>query len=257
MRKTSVQSVQPKSLSGDAQIQEAPMQFFIGTSGYSYKEWKGSFYPAKLPAKDMLSFYAQHFSTVEMNNTQYKMPTAAGVEAWAAQVPADFRFILKAPQTITHFKRLLNVDEAAATFLSAAAALDQRIGPLLFQLPANFKKDLPRLAAFLELLRGGPRVVMEFRHDSWFDEEVHACLRDHRCALCLNDAEEVPAEIVHTADIGYLRLRRNEYSPADLAGWHSRIRKQNWSEAYVLFRHEDTGAGPAFAGQLRDLAATA
>ncbi len=233
------------------------MQFFVGTSGYSYKEWKGSFYPPKLPAKDMLAFYARHFSTVEMNNTQYKMPTVAGVEAWAAQVPPDFRFILKAPQSITHFKRLVNASDAVATFVSAAAALGERLGPLLFQLPPNFKKDLPRLEAFLDVLHGSARAVMEFRHESWFTDDMYDCLRTHQCALCVSDAEDLPAaELINTAGWGYVRLRRNDYTPESLTAWLDRIRAQQWNEGYILFRHEDTGAGPAFASQLLEHIAT-
>jgi uncharacterized protein YecE (DUF72 family) len=230
------------------------MNFHVGTSGYSYKEWKGSFYPAKLPAKEMLSFYAQHFSTVEMNNTHYKMPTVEGVEAWTAQVPADFRFIMKAPQSITHFKRLRNVDADVTTFLTAAAALGKRRGPLLFQLPPNFKQDLPRLEGFLNLLADVPQVVMEFRHESWFNDETYALLRAHHCALCVNDAEDVPtAELIATAKFGYLRLRREDYAPSNLAAWLKQVRAQKWTDAYILFRHEDTAAGPAFAKQLLEL----
>jgi uncharacterized protein YecE (DUF72 family) len=234
------------------------MQLFIGTSGYSYKEWRGSFYPPKLPAKDMLGFYAQHFNVVEMNNTHYKMPTVEGVEAWAVQTPPGFRFVLKAPQTITHFKRLRNVEAEVGAFVAAADALGRRRGPLLFQLPPNFKQDLPRLEAFLDLLRDGPRVVMEFRHESWFADDVYDCLRTYKCALCVNDAEDAPAaDLVSTTDFGYLRLRRTTYTAADLGEWLGRTRAQKWDDAYILFRHEDTGAGPAFAKQLLELAATA
>ena len=232
------------------------MQFYVGTSGYSYKEWKGSFYPPKLPAKDMLGFYAQHFSTVEINNTHYKMPTVEAVEAWAAQVPGNFHFVLKAPQTITHFKRFKDVDESVKTFVRAAKALNHRLGPLLFQLPPNFKKDLPRLETFLGLLDDGPRVVLEFRHESWFGEDVYECLRTHSCALCVADAEDLPpAELINTAGWGYVRLRRTDYTTESLRAWLNRVRAQQWSEVYILFRHEDTGAGPAFASQLLDLIA--
>ena len=224
------------------------MKIHVGTSGYSYPEWKGSFYPEKFPTKKMLGFYAEHFPTVEMNNTHYKMPTVEGVEGWAAQVPATFRFILKAPQAITHFKRLKNVDDDVAAFVTAAAALKKRRGPLLFQLPPNFKQDLPRLEAFLDLLEDVPQVVMEFRHESWFDATTYELLRARNCALCVNDTEEQPAaEIVPTAKFGYLRLRRGDYTSRTLAAWLQKIREQKWTDAYVLFRHEDTGAGPAFA----------
>jgi uncharacterized protein YecE (DUF72 family) len=235
------------------------MQFFVGTSGYSYKEWKGSFYPAKLPANEMLGFYAQHFSAVEMNNTFYKMPTVEGVAAWASQAPANFRFILKAPQTITHRKRLKNVEGDVAAFVRAAMALNDRLGPLLFQLPPNFKKDIPRLTDFLDLLREHDQrlhAAMEFRHESWFDDETYGCLRANRCALCVADAEDLPeVDLVDTADWGYLRLRREDYTPATLGEWLQRVRAQKWREAYILFRHEDTGAGPAFAKVLLELIA--
>jgi uncharacterized protein YecE (DUF72 family) len=234
------------------------MQFFIGTSGYSNKEWKGSLYPAKLAAKDMLGYYAQHFSTVEMNNTVYKMPTIDGVQAWAAQVPEEFRFILKAPQTITHRKRLTNCDGDVAAFVAAATALGERMGPLLFQLPPNFKKDVPRLAELLAMLSAVQRVTLEFRHESWLDDETYACLRDHGAALCVADAEDLPtAELIDTARWGYVRLRREDYTEQSLAAWLDRFRSQSWSEAYVLFRHEDTGAGPAFAKTLLSLAVAA
>lgn len=231
------------------------MKIHVGTSGYSYPEWKGSFYPEKFLAKKMLGFYAEHFPTVEMNNTHYKMPTVEGVEGWAAQVPATFRFILKAPQTITHFKRLKNVDDEVAAFVTAAAALKKRRGPLLFQLPPNFKQDLPRLEAFLDLLKGVPQVVMEFRHESWFDEATYELLRARNCALCVNDTEELPAaEIVPTATFGYLRLRRGDYTLPALGAWLRKIAvEQEWTEAYVLFRHEETASGPAFAKTLLEM----
>jgi uncharacterized protein YecE (DUF72 family) len=230
------------------------MQFFVGTSGYSYKEWKGTFYPAKLPAKDMLPFYAQHFSTVEINNTFYRMPKIEVVEAWGAQVPDDFRFILKAPQTITHRKRLKDVDESVAMFIRAASALKKKLGPLLFQLPPNMKKDLPRLEGLLALLSDGTRAALEFRHESWFDDDVYDALRAHSCALCVADADDLPAvDLVKTADWGYLRLRRENYTLAGLSQWLERVRGQGWAEAHIVFKHEDAGVGPAFAKQLLEL----
>ncbi len=230
------------------------MRYFIGTSGYSYQEWKGSFYPAKIAAKEMLGFYAQHFFTVEMNNTFYKMPTVEGVQAWAAQVPETFRFILKAPRIITHTKRLRNVDAEAATFIRAAAALKDRLGPLLFQLPPNSKKDVPRLESFLDLFGDGLRIALEFRHESWFSDDVYDLLRRRACALCAADADDLPvAELVNTAGWGYLRLRREDYTPASLSAWLERVRAQEWAEVYILFRHEDAALGPAFAHQLLEL----
>jgi uncharacterized protein YecE (DUF72 family) len=230
------------------------MQFFVGTSGYSYKEWKGNFYPEKLPAKEMLGYYAQRFSTVEMNNTFYRMPSVAVVESWAEQTPESFRFVLKAPQTITHRKRLKNVEEDVAFFLSTAAALGERRGPLLFQLPPNMKKDLPRLEAFLGLLQGRADVAFEFRHESWLDAEIIELLRSHQCVLCVADADDLPdAELVHAADWGYVRLRREGYTDEALLVWIKRIRSQQWNEAYVFFRHEDTAAGVKLATRFLEL----
>jgi len=210
--------------------------------------------PPKLPAKQMLHFYGEHFRTVESNYTFKRLPTASVVAAWLSAVPADFQFALKAPELITHRKRLKNVGDALTKFLDVAGKFKKCLGPLLFQLPPNFKKDLPRLAAFLELFRDGPRIAFEFRHESWFDDEVYDSLRDRSCALCVADAEDLPAaDLVDTAGWGYLRLRREDYTPASLADWLHRIRAQKWSEVYVLFRHEDSGAGPAYAKQLQNL----
>jgi uncharacterized protein YecE (DUF72 family) len=231
------------------------MQFFVGTSGYSYKEWKGNFYPEKLPQKQMLNYYAERFSTVEINNTFYRMPKASVLESWAQQVPDGFRFVLKAPQKITHFKRLKDVEEETDYFLSAAAALKERKGPLLFQLPPNMKKDLPRLEAFLDLIDDQTRVAFEFRHETWFDDEVFACLRANSCALCLADTDDAPSpNLVPTADWGYLRLRREAYTDAELSKWIERLGSQAWHEAYVFFKHEDAGAGPKFAAKFLSLA---
>lgn len=230
------------------------MQFFVGTSGYSYKEWKGNFYPEKLPAKEMLGYYAQQFSTVEMNNTFYRMPSAAAVASWAEQTPASFRFVLKAPQTITHRKRLKNVEEDVDFFLIAAAALGERRGPLLFQLPPNMKRDLPRLEAFLGLLEGRAKVAFEFRHESWLEADTIDLLRAHQGVLCVADADELPgADLLHTADWGYVRLRREGYTDEALLAWIKSIRSQEWKEAYVFFRHEDTAAGVKLATRFLEL----
>ena len=227
----------------------------VGTSGYSYKEWKGSFYPQDLPAAQMLDYYAGRFGAVEINNTFYRMPKASVLEEWSAQVPEGFRFTLKAPQSITHFKRLKDAGESVAYFLGQAGALGQRLGPLLFGLPPNFKKDLPRLRGFLELVPKHVRVAFEFRHDSWFDDEVFGALRQRQAALCIAEAEEganVPQ--VATADWGYLRLRLPEYTDADLKRWLKWVRQQAWGDAFLFFKHEDEARGPAFAARLLDLA---
>src|SRR5262245_13766148 len=200
------------------------MNYYVGTSGYSYPEWKGSFYPAKLPAKQMLGFYAARFPTVEINNTFYRPPTASVLEAWAAQVPTDFRFALKAPQQITHIHKLADVGELVSSFLEAAGILRERLGPLLFQLPPHFQKDAARLRSFLALLPPGCRAALEFRHPSWFDDEVFGLLRDHRAGLCIADAAaDLAVPFVATTDWGYLRLRRPDYDDAALRAWAKRM----------------------------------
>jgi uncharacterized protein YecE (DUF72 family) len=228
----------------------------VGTSGYSYKPWKGKFYPTDLPDRRMLSYYGEHFGTVEINKTFYGLPTAAAVRGWAAEVGGEFRFALKAPQQITHRQRLRDAGETVARFFEVARSLGKRLGPLLFQLPPNFPKDLARLRAFLKLLsRRRRQIAFEFRHASWFDDEVFALLRDRRVALCIADDEndlEVP--FVATTDWGYLRLRRPDYTDAELAAWVKRMRKQDWRDAFVFFKHEDRANGPRLARRFLDLA---
>jgi uncharacterized protein YecE (DUF72 family) len=231
------------------------MNLYVGTSGYSYKEWKGTFYPRDLPARQMLRYYGEHFRTVEINNTFYRLPAAAALEAWAGEVPAGFRFVLKAPQQITHRQRLKDTGESVSNLLEVAEALKKRLGPLLFQLPPNMKKDGPRLREFLALLPRRRRVAFEFRHPSWFDDEVFGLLRDHQAALCIAEAEndlEVP--FVATAGWGYLRLRRLDYGDAELKKWVKRVRKQAWRDAFVFFKHEDEGKGPQLAKRFLELA---
>lgn len=231
------------------------MQLFVGTSGYSYPKWKGSFYPAKLPQKEMLSYYAQRFSTVEINNSFYRMPTEEALESWAEQVPDGFRFALKAPQAITHYKRLKGAEEETRTFLHAVAALQGQQGPLLFQLPPNFKKDLARLDSFLDLLSGNALVAVELRHESWLDEDVFACLRAHACVLCAADTDEAPVtKLTSTSEWGYVRLRREKYTAQELRKWLALLKSQEWKSAYVFFKHEDTGTGPKFAARFLELA---
>lgn len=184
------------------------MNFYVGTSGYSYKEWKIKFYPEKLPAKQMLHFYGEHFQAVEINYTFRQVPKASVLEKWAAAVPANFKFVLKAPQTITHVRQLRDVGDLVSHFVGVAGALKQRLGPLLFQLPPHFKKDVPRLRESLNLLPPNCQVALEFRHQSWFDAEVLGMLRDLRVALCIAEAEnDLETPFVSTADWGYLRLR--------------------------------------------------
>jgi uncharacterized protein YecE (DUF72 family) len=226
------------------------MKVRAGTSGYSYKEWKGNFYPEDLATTGMLAYYAKLFSTVEINNTFYRMPAAKVLLNWAEQVPEGFAFVLKAPRRISHDKRLKNVDEDVAYLVKTMAALGQKRGPLLFQLPPFFRKDVPGLRGFLGLLPRELPAALEFRHQSWFDDEVFALLREHNAALCLADADnELEIPFVATANWGYLRLRRPEYTDADLGDWAKRVTAQPWKEAFVFFKHEEEGKGPEFASR--------
>ncbi|HEX4415590.1 MAG TPA: DUF72 domain-containing protein [Lacipirellulaceae bacterium] len=224
------------------------MKYFVGTSGYSYAAWKGIFYPPKLPAKEMLGFYSEHFSAVEINGTFRKLPKLEAVKSWIEQVPKGFRFTLKAPQAITHFKRLKEAEGITNELLTLAKAIGKRQGPVLFQLPPNFKKDLPRLDAFLTMLDGRAPCAFEFRHASWFDDEVFNCMKTHRCGLCIADADDLPQpEFVATANWAYLRLRREKYTAKQLQLWIDKLLAAKLREAYVFFKHEDTGSGPKLA----------
>ena len=223
----------------------------IGTSGYNYPEWKGSFYPPDLSAAKMLPYYAARFSTVEINYTFYRMPTAKLVSGWAAQVPADFRFTLKAPRRITHDRKLRDVADLVRAFCEAAAELGPRLGALLFQLPPTFKKDVIALDDFLRALP--PRVcgAFEFRHESWLDDEVYARLRDRNLALCIADSEKRSTPVVSTADYAYLRLRDEGYTDEHIAQWAQIVKELSTRcrDVFVYFKHEEEGKGPYF-GQL-------
>ena len=223
------------------------MRVLAGTSGFSYKEWKGSFYPEDLPAEQMLAYYASRLPAVEINNTFYRMPKPALLESWASQVPPEFRFILKASQRITHRKRLKEAGDEVAYFFQTASTLGDRLGPTLVQLPPNLKKDLPRLESFLSVLPEGARVAFEFRHASWFADDVYGALRGKGAALCIAEDEELATPPIATAHWGYLRLRRQDYDDATVAAWAEKVRAQTWSEAFVFFKHEDAGSGPRLA----------
>jgi uncharacterized protein YecE (DUF72 family) len=229
---------------------------YAGTSGFAYKEWKGSFYPADLPNDDMLGHYADRLPTVEINNTFYRMPKESVVLGWADQVGDGFRFVLKASRKITHFGRLKNIESELAYFLQVSQALGAKRGPSLFQLPPNFKLDLDRLTAFLDLLPREWRAAMEFRHASWFTPDVYAALKAHNVALCVADhgGEEAATPFEATADWGYVRLRREAYAPDELMEWSRRIRDAGWKDAFVFFKHEDGAVGPALAEQFLALA---
>ena len=223
------------------------MNLNVGTSGFSYKEWKGPFYPEKLPAKDMLRFYSGQLPAVEINNTFYRLPKREVIANWAEQVPETFRFSIKASRRITHFKRLKETDEVLEYLLAAVDVLGDRLGVVLFQLPPNFKKDMDRLAPFLEMLPGDVRAAFEFRNASWFDDEVYDALRAHGAALVVADTNEKDAEIISTAPFGYLRLRKDTYSDEKIAAWAQVVTDQEWKDAFVFFKHEDAGGGPKMA----------
>ena len=219
------------------------MRIHVGTSGFAYKEWRGSFYPEKMKEKDMLRYYAERLAAVEINNTFYRMPVRETLLRWAEQVPEGFTFVLKASQRITHRQRLApGSAETVDLLFETARALGGRLGPVFFQTPPLLKKDVDRLRAFLARLPARHPVAFEFRHESWFDDEVYAALRARNAALVGVDKDEAGDEgapLVPTADWGYLRLRRCDYDDAGLAGWAERIRAQPWKKAFVFFKHEE------------------
>ena len=226
------------------------MHLSVGTSGFSYAEWKGPFYPADLSASGMLAYYAERLPAVEINNTFYRLPRRSVLEGWAAQVPDGFRFAVKASQRITHLKRLKDVADETRYLLDVTQALNDRLGVLLFQLPPNLKLDLERFDRFLELLPAGTRAAFEFRHASWADQRAcsTACARA-RCAWVVTEQEEgTPPDFLMTAPWTYLRLRRPAYARDELAAWATRLLARDLSEAFVFFKHEDAGAGPAARG---------
>jgi uncharacterized protein YecE (DUF72 family) len=229
------------------------MQLLAGTSGYSYKEWLGHFYPEKLPANAMLRYYAERFSTVEINNTFYRMPAEAMLAQWLQEIPANFAFTLKAPRRITHDQRLKDAEANVAEFVRRARGLGDRLGVLLFQLPHFLRKDIPRLRDFLTLLPPGQPVAFDFRHASWQDDEVYETLRTAGAMLCVTDNEEGDTPFVATAGCGYVRLRRTHYDEADLRDWVERIAAQDLRCVYVYFMHEDEALGTRFALRLNEL----
>ena len=226
----------------------------IGTSGYNYPEWKGSFYPEKLPARKMLPYYAERLDTVEINYTFYRLPTERLLAGWSEVTPPGFSFTLKAPRRITHEARLRRCEELTRAFTEAAASLGTKLGALLFQLPPNFRKDLPVLDAFLGLLPPGARAAFEFRHASWHDDAVFERLAGAGQALCIADSERLSTPVRITAGHAYFRLRDEGYTEADIARWAETIACETagCSEVFVYFKHEDSGKGPAFAKLLVD-----
>lgn len=227
-----------------------------GASGYAFKEWKGSFYPEKMQPEAMLAFYAERLPTVEINNSFYQMPKPDVLARWVEATPARFRFSVKAPRRITHDGKLApeKVAEPVAYLYRVLEALGDKRGPVLFQLPPFLRKNAALLQGFLALLPEGHRAAFEFRHGSWFDDEVYALLRGAGASLCLSEREDAtPPPLVETADWGYVRLRLESYTPEDLAAWAARLAATDWREVYVYFMHEPTA--PGYARALLDCAA--
>lgn len=222
------------------------MKLRAGTSGYAFKEWKGTFYPEDMKDAGMLGYYASKFPTVEINNTFYRLPKEHVLVEWAGQVPESFTFAIKASQRITHYARLKPECASAVEFLlKNTAALSDRLGPILFQLPPNLKKDFDRLRVFLDTLPHERRYAIEFRHESWFDDEVFAALRARDIPLCITDQPEFASPVIATATWGYARLHRFDYSAEMLAAWATQLAAQPWSEACVYFKHDEgEGSGP-------------
>jgi len=224
------------------------MKILAGTSGFAFKEWKGPFYPEDLKDAGMLGFYSSKFPAVEINNSFYQLPKEKVLLDWAAQVPEQFSFAIKASRRITHFARLKPESADVVEYLvRATAVLAERVGPILFQLPPNLKIDLDLLRAFLDRLPEGRRYAMEFRHQSWFEDAVLDALREHNVALVAIEQDDFSSPVHATATWGYLRLHRLNYDAAAIADWAKRINASSWKEAYVFFKHDlapDVGSGP-------------
>ena len=230
------------------------MKVWAGTSGFAYKAWKGPFYPEDLPDREMLAHYAGRLPAVEINNTFYRLPNEKLLLGWAEQVPESFRFAIKASRKITHQKKLASAEEETEYLLHTVSILEDRLGPVLFQLPPYLRKDEGLLASFLDLLPGTIPAAFEFRHTSWLDDATLDLLAERGKALCVAETEEgLDAPRLGTAGWGYLRLRRTDYSEEDLAGWAERIAAEGWSDAYVFFKHEDEAEGPRFAQKFLEL----
>ncbi len=220
------------------------MDIKIGTSGYQYKQWRGGFYPEGCKEKDMLRLYATRLSTVEINNTFYRMPKESVLTGWSAQVPPEFRFVLKASRTITHIKRLRDCADSIEYLCRTSRVLGPQLAALLFQLPPNLKRDPDRLLSLLKTVPSDIKVAMEFRHESWFDDDIYRLLREHNAALCTSETDDdgKPLPFVTTADWGYLRLRKETYADDELREWAARVKAEGWKEnSFIFFKHEEQG----------------
>ncbi len=222
---------------------------WFGTSGFSYKAWKPGFYPEGLSDKQFLQYYSTQLNSVEIDYTFYRMPSAKTIEAWKAATPENFKFTLKASQQITHRQRLKIPSDALDYFLSVVPGLENRLGMVLYQLPPFFKCDAQKLETFLSVLPRGIPAAFEFRHDSWFVEEVYRLLRKNNVALCIHDADDHTTPMELTAGFTYVRLRRSEYSPAQRSEWQDRIRgwAHHGTDVFAYIKHEDNPNAPLIA----------
>jgi uncharacterized protein YecE (DUF72 family) len=236
---------------------EQLMNLWIGTSGFQYTEWKGTFYPEDMPTAKMLPYYAERLTTTEINYTFHRIPSAKTIEGWWKATPERFKFSLKAPQKITHWAKLRNCGDTLRFFHQVICDLEKKLGCVLFQLPPNLKKDAALLQAFLADVPDGMQCAFEFRDPSWFDDAVFDLLKTKNLALCIADSEKLATPIVATADYGYLRLRREDYHEADVARWAEVVRRNEiaWSDAFVYFKHEESGIGPKLATKMSELLA--
>jgi len=223
------------------------MQRLIGTSGFSYKEWRGIFYPPDLPVTAMLSHYAGRLNAVEINNTFYRLPKASLLESWAGQVPEHFRFSIKASRRITHMKRLRNAESETEYLFRTVETLGERLGVVFFQLPPFLAKDPERLDHFAAGVPKTLRVAFQFKNPSWNDPEVVEVLRRHGIAWCITDEDNPDPPFHVTAGFGYLRLRKEQYSQEELEAWSHRINASPWDRAFVFFKDDEKAFGPGFA----------
>lgn len=231
------------------------MRAHVGTSGYNYPEWRGTFYPADIKSPSMFGYYAERFHTVEINYTFYRMPTTKLTTGWRDQAPAGFSYTLKAPRRLTHERKLKDCAREVGFFLESARVLGPHLGTLLFQLPPTFRADTSRLDDFLALLPRDARCACEFRHDSWLSEETYAILRSHGVALCIADFGDKTTPLQVTARHGYFRLRDEGYRASDLEEWASHVeaRGSEWDDVFIYFKHEEEGKGPEFARAFLDI----
>jgi len=243
---------------GETSFAAMTFRLYVGTSGYNFPEWKGSFYPPKLPRAKWLEFYAQQLGTVEINYSFYRMPNAKTIAGWDAATPSDFVFVLKAPQRITHFARLKNIDDPLRYFVETVRKLHAKLGPVLFQLPPNFKKDVDLLGGLLTQFPTDARAACEFRHASWWSDDVYDVLRSTNTALCVADTEEGTTPLEATANFGYVRLRDEGYTSDALRAWVKKIQAlgntRAWTDAFIFFKHEEKGIGPKLAQEYARLA---